>query len=168
MNSIAANPPVTLRAPFRVCFNVLVLKQPFAILVCLLLTGVSPLLQAAEPLDKPPGGELRRKDERKKTPPEERKDGRKTNSAPSRAELEKRREQLKNMTPEERAAKRKEIQARLEKRIAELREKQKNGSITAQESRELGRREQILNRFEAENSGVLRPKPVLTNSPAKK
>lgn len=79
---------------------------------------------------------------------------------------EKRREQLKNMSPEERAAKRKEIKARLEKRIAELRAKEKNATITAQESRELERREQILKRFETEGPVAPRGKVEPTNSPA--
>jgi hypothetical protein len=98
------------------------------------------------------------------------KDSRKTNNI-SRSDWEKRREQLKNMTPEERAAKRKEIQERLEKRIAELRHRQTNGTLSAQETRELERREQILKRFEPEGAGGTRiehPKPVLTNSPVEK
>jgi hypothetical protein len=99
------------------------------------------------------------------------KEGRKTNGVSSKSESEKRREQFRNMTPEERAAKRKEIKGRLEKKIAELRAKQVNGTITAQETRELGRREKILRHFEEADSSqprVERPKPALTNSPARK
>jgi hypothetical protein len=117
----------------------------------------------------------KRKEERQNSTAEEReskaKESRKTNNVSSRADWEKRREQLKNMTPEERAAKRKEIQERLEKRIAELRHRQTNGTLSAQETRELERREQILKRFEPEGAGGTRiehPKPVLTNSPVEK
>jgi hypothetical protein len=144
--------------------NVLVMHQRFKILIGMLLAGVAPVLQAAEPLDKSsPRDEIGVRHEDRDARP---KDGRKTNGAPSRAELEKRREQFKNMTPEERAAKRKEIKGRLEKRIAELRAKRASATLTPQESRELERREQILKRFEAEAAGGLRPKTVLTNSPA--
>jgi hypothetical protein len=90
---------------------------------------------------------------------------------PPRVEGERRREQLKNMTPEERAAKRKEIRGRLEKRIAELRSKQTNATLSAQETRELERREQILKRFEQETIAAPRTervKPVLTNAPVEK
>ena len=111
-----------------------------------------------------------RKEDWKKLSPEEReaklKEGRRTNAAPAREDREKRREQLKNMSPEERAAKRKEIKGRLEKRIAELRARRANATMTAQEARELERREQILKRFEAEAQAVSRGKVALTNSPA--
>jgi hypothetical protein len=115
--------------------------------------------------DDSPGKPARQGEER-----DGKKDSRKTNNV-SRSDWEKRREQLKNMTPEERAAKRKEIQERLEKRIAELRHRQTNGTLSAQETRELERREQILKRFEPEGPGGTRiehPKPVLTNSPVEK
>jgi len=101
--------------------------------------------------------------------PPEAKEPRKTNGVSSKSESEKRREQFKNMTPEERVAKRKEIKGRLEKRIVELRAKQASGTITAQEMRELERREKILKHFEQEDSGaprIERAKPVFTNSPA--
>jgi hypothetical protein len=94
-----------------------------------------------------------------------------TNGSSARMEAEKRREQLKNMTPEERAAKRKEIKGRLEKRIVELRSKQTNATLSAQETRELERREQILKRFEQETIAsprTERVKPVLTNAPVEK
>ena len=137
--------------------------------------GTARLLAADGPPDKPALQEEsdKRRDERKKTPPEEGeakiKEWRKTNGIPSREDWEKKREQFRNMTPEEREAKRKEIKARLETRIAELRAKQTNSTITPQEGRELERREQILKRFEQGGSGPSRgerPKPILTNSPA--
>lgn len=114
------------------------------------------------------------KDEWKKLPPEEReaklKEWRRTNGVPARSDTEKRREQIKNMTAEERMAKRREIKGRLEKRIGELRARQTNATLSAQESRELERREHILKRFEQEAAAVARterPRPVLTNSPVK-
>lgn len=67
---------------------------------------------------------------------------------PGREEIEKRKENWKKLSPEEREAKRKEIKARLEKRIVDLRAKQTDGTITASETRELARSEQILKRFE--------------------
>lgn len=73
------------------------------------------------------------------------KEGRKTDSGP---EWEKRRQQMEKMTPEEREAKRQELKERLEKRISDLRAKQTNATITAQEKRELERREKVLERFE--------------------
>lgn len=76
------------------------------------------------------------------------KDGRKTNTGPSREERDKRREVFNKLSPEEREAKRKEIKARLEKRICELKTRQTNTTITAAEVRELERREQILKRFD--------------------
>jgi hypothetical protein len=126
--------------------------------------------RAADPSEKNPVEE-NSKENGKKLSTEEEKESRRTNSSPSRAENDKRREQLKNMTSEERATMRKQIKERLEKRISELRGKQTNATLTAQESRELERREQILKRFEQDGSGTLRierPKPVLTNSPADK
>ncbi len=114
----------------------------------------------------------RRKEDWKKLSPEEReakmKEWRKTNGVSSRSESEKRREQLENMSPEQREAKRKEIKERLEKRIGELRAKQASATLSAQEVRELERREHILKRFEQESKGlprIERPKPVFTNSP---
>jgi hypothetical protein len=58
------------------------------------------------------------------------------------------RDQFEKLTPEKRQAKRKELKARLEKRVNELRQRGTNGTLTAEEKRELGRREQILKRFE--------------------
>ena len=80
---------------------------------------------------------------------------------PSREEAEKRKENWKKLSPEERESKRKEIKARLEKRIAELRAKQSDETITAPETRELARSEQILKRFEQNNAAAKpdRPKP---------
>jgi hypothetical protein len=138
----------------------------FALLLCGFGAGVSIAADESKP-----AGE-KRKEERKKLAPDEHdgkgKDWRKTNGNPARVEILKRREELKNMTPEERAAKRKEIKERLEKRIGELRFKQTNATLTAQETRELERREQILKRFEQEGPAtprIDRPKPILTNSP---
>lgn len=117
----------------------------------------------------------KRHDDGKKLSPDEReakqKEWRKTNGAPAGAESEKRRDQWKNMTGEERAAKRKEIKGRLEKRISELRAKQANATLSAQEKRELERREQILKQFEPETPGaprIERARPVFTNAPVKK
>jgi len=94
-------------------------------------------------------------DDQKKTSPDviesKPKEPRKTNAGPAKTEWEKR---LEKMTPEEREAKRRELKERLEKRIADLRGKQTNGTITAQETRELERREQILKRFELATPGV--------------
>jgi hypothetical protein len=151
------------------------MRSIFTILMCATLVASALVLRADDPPEKSPSREdsEKRKEEWKKLSPEEREakmnEWRKTNAGPSRAEMEKRREQLKNMTPEERAAKRKEIKERLEKRIAELKAKQTNGELATQEARELERREQILKRFEQEDSGtprIERPKVVLTNSPA--
>jgi len=140
-----------------------------AVFVACLVMAVA----AGEPAEKRSDREEseKRKEEWKKLSPEEReakgKEWRKTNAAPAREEWEKRREQSRNMSPEERVAKRKEIKGRLEKRIAELRARQVNATITAQESRELERREQILERFEAEGPVAPRAKSVLTNAPVK-
>jgi hypothetical protein len=84
---------------------------------------------------------------------------------PSREELDKRKEDWKKLTPEEREAKRIEIKTRLETRITELRIKRTNETITAQESRELSRSEQVLKRFEQNGPGPARER-VLTNGPA--
>jgi C4-dicarboxylate-specific signal transduction histidine kinase len=70
---------------------------------------------------------------------------------------ERRREEFNKLTPEEREAKRKELKERLEKRIAELRAKQTNGTLNAQETRELERREQILKRFDAAPLPAVQP-----------
>ena len=70
-----------------------------------------------------------------------------TNRAPAKAET-KQEKKFKNLTPEEREAKRAEIKARLEKRIAELRQKLEHGKLSADEQRELSRREQLLKSFE--------------------
>lgn len=88
---------------------------------------------------------------------------------PNREEPDKRKD-WKKLSPEEREAKRKEIKARLEKRISELRSKQTNETITAQETRELGRSEQILKRFE-QNSAAAKgdhPKTVEPAAPERK
>jgi hypothetical protein len=120
----------------------------------MLATAIVPA-RAGDPGEKPRpdrAASEQRTEEWSKLSPEERearmKEWRKTNSVPSREEREKRREQFQKMTPEERDAKRKEIKGRLEKRIAELRRKQADATITAPESRELNRSEQILKRFE--------------------
>ena len=84
-------------------------------------------------------------------------DGRKTNAGPSREERGKRREEFNKLTPEERESKRKELKERLEKRTAELRAKQTNGTLNAQETRELERREQILKRFDAAPLPAVQP-----------
>ena len=137
------------------------MKWLFTLLMSVLLAASVVGVRGDDPPDKP----ARQGEER-----DGKKDSRKTNNV-SRSDWEKRREQLKNMTPEERAAKRKEIKERLEKRIAELRHRQTNSTLSAQETRELERREQILKRFEPEVAGGTRiehPKPVLTNSPVEK
>jgi hypothetical protein len=128
-------------------------------------------MSAGDSTEKHPGREPpeKRREEWNKLSPEEReakiKEWRKTNGV-SRSEAEKRREHLKNMSPEERAAKRTEIKGRLEQRIAELRARRAEGGLTAQEVRELERREQVLKRFEQEpGPRIERPKVVLTNAP---
>jgi len=144
--------------------------------ICASLAVFAGSLRADDPVQKPARVESdQRRGDGKKIPTEEQdarpKDGRRTNGNPSRAEAERRREQIKNMTPEERAAKRKEIKERLEKRIAELRNKQTNATLSAQETRELERREQVLKRFEQETIALPRTervKPVLTNAPVEK
>jgi hypothetical protein len=84
---------------------------------------------------------------------------------PTREESDKRKEEWKKMSPQEREAKRLEIKGRLEKRICELRTKQTNDTITAQESRELSRSEQILKRFEP-NGPHPKGERAVTNAPA--
>ncbi len=89
-----------------------------------------------------------------------------------REETEKRKENWKKLSPEEREAKRKEIKSRLEKRIVELRAKQAAATITASETRELARSEQILKRFEqnaaaAKADGAKSKEPVATPPPEK-
>ena len=88
---------------------------------------------------------------------------------PNREEPD-RRNDWKKLSPEEREAKRKEIKARLQKRITELRSKQTNDTITAQETRELGRSEQILKRFEQNAPAAKgdRPKTVEPAAPEQK
>ena len=146
----------------------------FTILTCALLAAPLIIVRAGDAPEKSSGREdgEKRKEEWKKLSQEERearmKEGRKPNGVSSKSESERRREQFKNMTPEERIAKRKEIKDRLEKRITELRAKQASATITAQETRELERREKILKHFEQADSGgprIERAKPVLTNSP---
>jgi hypothetical protein len=83
-----------------------------------------------------------------------------------REEMDKRKEDWKKLSPEEREAKRKEIKARLEKRIADLRSKQTNATITAQETRELGRSEQILKRFEQQNAAGRAERPKVAEPAA--
>jgi hypothetical protein len=134
----------------------------YTLSVCASLAVFAGSLRADDPVQKP----AREESERDAKP----KDSRRTNGL-TRAEMEKRGEQWKNMTPEERAAKRKEIKERLEKRITELRSKQTNATLSAQETRELERREQILKRFEQDTNGlprIDRAKPVLTNAPVEK
>ena len=84
---------------------------------------------------------------------------------PAREESDKRKEEWKKLSPEEREAKRAEIKGRLEKRICELRTKMTNNTLSAQESHELSRSEQILKRFEPNGP---RPKGerTMTNAPA--
>jgi hypothetical protein len=145
------------------------MKRPLTILTCLLLAvsvhaGGEDVKKKSvdekskkrqEDVGKPSSGERDPKDGK-----EQRKSGL------ARGESEKRREQIKKMSPEERAAKRKEIRGRLEKRIGELRGRQANGTLTAQEGRELERREEILKRFDVElTPRNERPKVVLTNAP---
>ena len=84
---------------------------------------------------------------------------------PGREDTEKRKENWKKLSPEEREAKRKEIKARLEKRIAELRAKQTDATITAPETRELARSEQILKRFEQNPVAAKADRPK-SNEPA--
>ncbi len=84
---------------------------------------------------------------------------------PSREETEKRKENWKKLSPEEREAKRKEIKERLEKRIAELRKKETDATITAPETRELARSEQILKRFE-QNAAAAKVDRSKANEPA--
>ena len=84
---------------------------------------------------------------------------------PSREETEKRKENWKKLSPEEREAKRKEIKERLEKRIAELRKKETDATITAPETRELARSEQILKRFE-QNAAAAKADRSKANEPA--
>jgi hypothetical protein len=162
--------------PALVCFNVVGMNWLLTLLLSAVL-GASVAVVRADDSNQKRGNREdseKRKDEWKKLSPEERdaktKEWRKTNGGPSRGEPEKRRE-LKNMTPEEHAAKRKEIKERLERRIAELRAKQANATLSAQESRELERREQILKRFEQDMPGaprIERAKPVFTNAPVQK
>jgi len=144
------------------------------VLTCAVFAASLMAVRAGDSPEKPFGSEdsEKRKEEWKKLSSEERearmKEWRKTNGVSSKSESERRREQFKNMTPEERAAKRKEIKGRLEKRITELRVKQANATITAQETRELERREKILKHFEQADSGaprIERAKPAFTNSP---
>jgi hypothetical protein len=142
------------------------------ILTLLFLAAAVCAAAPADPVDNKPavGTAPDRKEDGKKVSSEPRdakaKETHKTNAAPARGEADRRRE-LRNMTPEERAAKRQEIKERLEKRIAELRSRQTNATLTAQETRELERREQILKRFEQnEMPRFERPSPVITNSPA--
>jgi hypothetical protein len=78
---------------------------------------------------------------------------------------EKRKENWKKLSPEEREAKRKEIKARLEKRIAELRARKADATITASETRELARSEQILKRFE-QNAVAAKADQPKANEPA--
>lgn len=73
---------------------------------------------------------------------------RETNRSDAAAQAEKRRQHFEKLTPEQKEAKRREFKARLEKRVGELRARQTNGTLTAEESRELARREQLLKRFE--------------------
>ena len=84
---------------------------------------------------------------------------------PGREETEKRKENWKKLSPEEREAKRKEIKARLEKRIAELRARKADATITASETRELARSEQILKRFE-QNAVAAKADQPKSNEPA--
>lgn len=85
---------------------------------------------------------------------------------PGREEMEKRKEEWKKLSPEEREAKRKEIKGRLEKRICELKTRQTNTTITAQETHELSRSEQILKRFEQSGPFSPRGERAVTNAPA--
>jgi hypothetical protein len=148
------------------------MKWRFPQFICALLLASGQVLKSGDSPEKRPGREPseKRREEWNKLSPEEResklREWRKTNGLTSRGDSDKLREQLKKMSPEERVAKRKEIKGRLEKRIAELRDRQANGSMTAQEGRELERREQILKRFDQEFiPGTDRPRPVLTNAP---
>ncbi len=150
------------------------MRNFLSILICAAFALSAAVLRAGDSPEKQSGRERsdKRTEGRKNLSPEEReakmKEWRKTNGGPSRAEMDRRRDQLRNMTPEERAAKRKEIKGRLERRIAELKARQNEGGLTAQETRELERREQILKRFEPEDSAAPRieqPKVALTNSP---
>ena len=148
------------------------MKWPLAILIFALLPAAALRAGGDDVPEKRPGRDPsdKQREEWKTLPSEEReariREWRKTNGVASRTELDKRRDSLKNMSPEERAAKRLEIKGRLEKRIAELRLRQVNGTLTAQEGRELERREQLLKRFEQESEPrIERPKPALTNAP---
>ena len=148
------------------------MKWPLAILIFALSPAAALMARGGDVPEKRPGRDPsdKRREEWNKLPAEEReariKEWRKTNGVASRTESDKRRDFLKNMSPEERAAKRLEIKGRLERRIAELRLRQVNGTLTAQEGRELERREQVLKRFEQESVPRMeRPKPVLTNAP---
>jgi hypothetical protein len=150
------------------------MQWPVAILIFVLLPATALLARGDDVPEKRSNREPseKRREEWNKLPPEERearmKEWRKTNGVAPRTESEKRRDFLKNMSPEERAAKRLEIKGRLEKRIAELQLQKVNGTLTAQEGRELERREQVLKRFEQETvPRVERPKPVLTNAPSR-
>lgn len=64
--------------------------------------------------------------------------------AERREQLKKQREEFKNLSPEEKAAKLKERKAKLEARVAALKKKKADGTITAQEERQLNRAEAML------------------------
>ena len=152
------------------------MKWLFTILTCAIFAASPIGVRAGDSPEKRSRDDSeKRKEDWKKLSPEEReakmKEWRKTNGVSSKGESEKRREQFKNMTPEERTAKRKEIKGRLEKRITELRAKLAGATISAQETKELERREKILKHFEQASTAaprIERPKPVFTNSPVQK
>lgn len=81
-------------------------------------------------------------------------------AAAGHPQRERRRDQFKRLTPAERDAKRADLKARLEKRLNELRQRQTNGTITAEETREMQRREQILRRFTSALQPASRPSPA--------
>jgi hypothetical protein len=155
----------------------------YTLSICASLAVFAGSLRADDPLQQPAGVDAdKRLEDKRKSLAEESpakikpagwptglpaREMRGTNSSEQRAIVEK----WRNMTLEERTAKRKEIRGRLEKRIVELRSKQTNATLSAQETRELERREQILKRFEQDTNALPRTervKPVLTNAPVEK
>ncbi|MBI3415788.1 MAG: hypothetical protein HY043_10820 [Verrucomicrobia bacterium] len=61
--------------------------------------------------------------------------------AERREQIKKQRDEFKNLSPEEKAAKIKERKAKMETRLAQLQKKKADGSITAQEQKQLDRLE---------------------------
>jgi hypothetical protein len=127
------------------------IRNPSALLAAVLLAAAAAAFAGDEP--QPSAGPLRNepdqgREERRKAESGEREGNTRERRQRAREEWQKRQEAFRNMTPEQRAAKREEFKVRLEKRLAELRQKQTNETITAEENRELRRREQILKRFQ--------------------